>query len=76
MRELLREIAMERELTISSGKVARDHVHFGIAHRPHQRISQIVQWLKEINSRMLLEEFPTCVRSSGGVTCGPAATSQ
>jgi len=58
VRDLLRVIAMERELTIISGKVARDHVHLLIAHRPYQSISQIVQWLKGISSRMLLEEFP------------------
>ena len=43
---------MERELTILSGKVARDH----IAHRPYQSVSQIVQWLKGISSRRYLEE--------------------
>jgi putative transposase len=58
VRDLLREIAMERELTIISGKVARDHVHLLIGYRPHQSVSQIVQWLKGISSRMLLEEFP------------------
>lgn len=57
VRDLLREIAMERELDIVSGKVARDHVHLLLAHRPHQSISQIVQWLKGISSRMLLQEF-------------------
>jgi len=58
VRDLLREIAMERELTIVSGKVARDQVHLLIADRPHQSGSQIVQGLKGISSRMLLEEFP------------------
>jgi len=58
VRDLLREIAMERELTIVSGKVARDQVHLLIAYRPHQSVSQIVQWLTGISFRMLLEEFP------------------
>ncbi len=57
VRDLLREIAMEHELTILSGKVARDHVHLLIAYRPYQSVSQIVQWLKGISSRMLLQEF-------------------
>jgi putative transposase len=57
VRDLLREIAMEHELTILSGKVARDHVHLLIAHRPYQSVSQIVQWLKGISSPMLLQEF-------------------
>ena len=55
VRDVLREIAVERELTIISGKVARDHVHLLIAHRPYQSVSQIVQWLKGISSRGLLE---------------------
>ena len=57
VRDLLREIAMEHELDIVSGKVARDHVHLLIAHRPHQSVSQMVQWLKGISSRVRLQEF-------------------
>jgi putative transposase len=58
VRDLLRQIAMEHELHIVSGKVARDHVHVLVAHRPHQDVSTIVQWLKGISSRVLLQEFP------------------
>ena len=58
VRDLLRQIAMEHELEIISGKVARDHVHLFIGYRPTQQISQMVQWLKGISSRMLLQEFP------------------
>ena len=58
MRDLIRQIAMEHELTILSGKVARDHVHVFVSYRPHQDISTIVQWLKGISSRVLLQEFP------------------
>jgi putative transposase len=58
VRDLLRQIAMEHELEIVSGKVARDHVHLFIGYRPTQHISQIVQWLKGISSRVLLQEFP------------------
>lgn len=58
VRDLLREIAMERGLQIISGKVARDHVRLLIAQRPHQSVNQLVQWLKGISSRMLLKEFP------------------
>ena len=48
---------MEHELTILSGKVARDHVHVFTSYRAHQDISTIVQWLKGISSRVLLQEF-------------------
>ena len=57
VRDLLRQIAMERELQILSGKVARDHVHLFLAYRPNQDVSTIVQWLKGITSRVLLQEY-------------------
>ena len=58
VRDLIRTIAAEHELEIISGKVARDHVHVFLAYRPSQDVSQIVQWLKGISSRVLLQEFP------------------
>ncbi len=58
VRDLIRSIAAEHELEIISGKVARDHVHVFISHRPTQSVSQMVQWLKGISSRVLLQEFP------------------
>ena len=57
VRDLLRQIAAEHELEIVSGKVARDHVHLFLAYRPNQDVSQILQWLKGISSRVLLQEF-------------------
>jgi len=57
-RDVLRQIAMEHELDIISGKVASDHVHIFLAYRPTQEISKIMQWLKGISSRILLTEFP------------------
>ena len=50
---------MEHELEIISGKVARDHVHLFLWYRPNQVVSQIMQWLKGISSRVLLQEFPS-----------------
>ena len=58
VRDLIRQIAAEHELEIISGKVARDHVHVFLAYRPNQAISQVMQWLKGISSRVLLQEFP------------------
>jgi putative transposase len=57
VRDLIRQIAMEHELEIVSGKVARDHVHVFLTYRPNQDVSQIMQWLKGISSRVLLQEF-------------------
>ncbi len=57
VRDLIRQIAMEHEIQIISGKVACDHVHVMISYMPHQDISKIVQWFKGISSRVLLQEF-------------------
>ena len=45
-------------MEIVSGKVARDHVHLLLSYRPNQNVSQMVQWLKGISSRLLLQEVP------------------
>lgn len=57
VRDILRQIAMEHELTILTGKVSCDHVHLFVAYRPDQQVSKIVQYLKGISSRILLQEF-------------------
>ena len=58
MRDIIRQIAAEHEIEIISGKVARDHVHVFLGYRPNQEVSQIMQWLKGISSRVLLQESP------------------
>ena len=57
VRDILRQIAIEHDLEVISGKVATDHVHMFIGYNPSQDISMIVQWLKGISSRVLLSEF-------------------
>ena len=54
----MRQIAIEHEIDIITGKVASDHIHMFIAYRPVHDISKIVQWFKGISSRILLMEFP------------------
>ncbi len=66
VRDLLRQIAMEHELEIISGKVARDHVHMFVSYRPNQTVSQVMQWLKGISSRVMLQEFPSLRRKFWG----------
>ncbi|PIE51915.1 IS200/IS605 family transposase [Candidatus Fermentibacteria bacterium] len=58
VRDLIRQIAMEHEIHVISGEVAIDHIHILISYRPNHDISKIVQWLKGISSRVLLQEFP------------------
>jgi len=56
-RDILRQIAVENEIDIITGKVSNDHVHMFVSYRPNQDISKIVHWLKDIRSRLLLSEF-------------------
>ena len=56
-RTLLRQIAMENECMIHSGKVAKDHVHIFLGYPPQLSISELVQYLKGGSSRILLQEF-------------------
>ena len=71
VRDLIRQIAAEHELEIISGKVARDHVHVFLGYRPNQDVSQIMQWLKGISSRVLLQEFPHLRKILGTTLLGP-----
>ena len=57
-RDLLRQIALDHEIEIISGKEASDHIHVFISYRPTQNTSKIMQWLKGISIRVLLQEFP------------------
>jgi putative transposase len=56
-RDVIRQIAMEQEIEIISGKVSADHVHLFVSYRPTQDISKIMQRFKGISSRILLMEF-------------------
>lgn len=58
VRDVIRQIAVEHEIEIILDKVARDHIHVFVVYRPNQSVSEVVQWLKEISSRVLLQEFP------------------
>ena len=56
-RDILRQIAIEHEIEIITGKVSINHIHMFISYRPIQNISKIMQWFKGISSRILLSEF-------------------
>jgi putative transposase len=40
--DILRQIAMEHEIEIISGKVASNHIHMFLSYRPTQNISKIM----------------------------------
>lgn len=56
-RDLLRQICMEHEIHIVSGKVPSDHVHMFVTYRPQMALSKLLQYLKGTSSRILLQEF-------------------
>ena len=70
VRDVIRQIAMEHEIEIILGKVARDHIHVFVTYRTNQSVSEIVQWLKGISSRVLLQEFPYLRKKSWGAFMG------
>ena len=56
--DVLRQISMEHEVHIISGKVSSDHVHMFLSYRPQLALSKLVQYLKAGSSRIMLQEFP------------------
>lgn len=56
-RDLLRQICIEHEVHIISGKIVADHVHMFVSYKPQLALSKLVQYLKGGSSRILFEEF-------------------
>lgn len=56
-RELIREIAISKEMVIHAGAVNRDHVHLLISIPPSLSVSKAVRYLKGKSSHKLLSEF-------------------
>ena len=56
-RELLREIAISKEMQIYAGSVNRDHVSMLIGIPPQVSVSRAVQYLRGKSSHRLLSEF-------------------
>ena len=65
-RDLLREIAMAREVTIIRGSLAPDHVHMLVSVPPTMAPSKLVQYLKGRSSRKLQMEFEELKRRYWG----------
>jgi len=65
-RELLREIAISKEMQIHAGSINRDHVHMLISIPPNLSVSRAVQYLKGKSSHRLLSEFKVLKRRYWG----------
>jgi len=58
VRDLIREICGQHEVTILKGHVAKDHLHLFVSIPPQVTISRLIQWLKGKTAYKLLGEFP------------------
>ena len=58
VRDILREICGQPEVTIMKGHVGRDHVHLFVSIPPQVTISRLLQWVKGKTAYKLLGEFP------------------
>lgn len=58
VRDLIREICGQHEVTILKGHVAKDHLHLFVSIPPQVTISRLIQWLKGKTSYKLMGEFP------------------
>ena len=57
IRELIRQICQENEVTIIKGHVSKDHIHLMLSSNPNLSISKLVQKLKGVSSYKMLREF-------------------
>ena len=57
LRELIRQICHQNEVTILKGHVSKDHIHLLVSCSPNLAVSQLVQKLKGANSHKLFTEF-------------------
>jgi putative transposase len=58
VRDMIREICGQHEVTIMKGHVAKDHLHLFVSIPPQVTISRLIQWLKGKTAYKLLGEFP------------------
>lgn len=57
VRELIRQVCTQHEVTILRGHVSKDHVHLFVSIPPQVTISRLMQWLKGKTSYKLLREY-------------------
>ena len=57
VRDLIREICGQHEVTIMKGHVSKEHVHLFVSIPPQVPISRLVQWLKGKTAHHMMMEF-------------------
>lgn len=66
LREIIRRVFEEQEIEILAGNVRLDYVHLLLSFRPNQSISKIMQKLKGVSSRRLLQSSKVLQREYWG----------
>lgn len=61
-RQIIYELALQKDWDILALEVAPDHVHLFIEHQPDVAINQVVKAFKGRSSYMLRKEFPELLR--------------
>ncbi|MDX2240344.1 MAG: IS200/IS605 family transposase [Leptolyngbyaceae cyanobacterium bins.302] len=57
VRDLIRQVCQEHDVTIMKGHVSKAHVHLLVSILPQVTISRLVQWLKGKSAYKLLRIF-------------------
>lgn len=57
LRELVRQICQQNEVTIIKGHISKDHIHILVSCSPSLAVSRLVQKLKGASSHKLFSEF-------------------
>lgn len=57
LRELVRQICQQNEVTIIKGHISKDHIHILVSCSPSLVVSRLVQKLKGASSHKLFSEF-------------------
>ncbi len=66
LRELIRQICQQNEVTIVKGHISKYHVHLLVSSSPSLSVSRLVQKLKGTTSHKLLQEFVHLVKQYWG----------
>ncbi len=62
LRQIINELALEKDWDILALEVAPDHVHVFVEHQPDTAINQVVKALKGRSSYVLRKEFPELLK--------------
>ena len=70
VRDIIRKICADLEVDIVAGNVRLDHVHLLVSVPPQVSVSKLMQMLKGVSSRKLLQESARFKKNAGVVTYG------